>query len=151
MQREITKDLVIEASYVGNRGVWFKADGLNDYNGLTEARIRSAGLDIRSASDRSLLTSTIASPVVVARGFAKPYAAFPNTATLAQSLRPYPQFANLTSLWAPLGSSWYDSLQMKATKRYSSGLDFTIAYTFAKTLATVEDQNGGIVRRHGSR
>ncbi len=145
LQREVTKDLVIEASYVGNRGVWFKADGLNDYNGLTEARIKSAGLDIRTASDRALLTSTIASPAVIARGFTKPYAAFPNTATLAQSLRPYPQFANLTSLWAPLGSSWYDSLQMKATKRYSRGLDFTIAYTFAKTLATVEDQNGGIV------
>lgn len=145
VQREITKDLVVEVSYVGNRGAWFKADGLNDFNGVTSERLKGYGLDIKNAADRALLTSTIVSPSVVARGFTKPYSAFPNTATLAQSLRPYPQFGNLSSIWAPLGNSWYDSLQVKATKRYSRGLDFTVAYTWSKTLSTVEDQNGGVV------
>ena len=28
----------------------------------------------------------------------------------------------LTAQWAPLGKSWYDSLQTKVTKRYSWGL-----------------------------
>jgi len=51
----------------------------------------------------------------------------------------------VTSLWAPLGNSWYDSLQVKLTKRYSHGLDFTAAYTFSKTLATVEAHDGTIV------
>lgn len=144
-QHELTKDLVVEASYVGNRGAWFRADGLNEFNGLTIERIRGFGLDVNSQADRTLLTSTIAAPNVVARGFNKPYAAFPNTATLAQSLRPYPQFGNLGSLWAPLGNNWYDSLQTKATKRLSYGLDFTVAYTWSKTLTTVEDQGGAVV------
>ncbi len=60
-------------------------------------------------------------------------------------LRPYPQFSDVTSLWAPLGNSWYDSLQIKATKRYSHGLDFTAAYTYSKTLSTVEAHDGTIV------
>jgi hypothetical protein len=65
-----------------------------------------------------------------------PYAGFPTTATVAQSLRPYPQFSAITAIWAPLGNTWYDSLQVKATKRFSHGVDFTATYTKQKNLAT---------------
>lgn len=145
LQREFGENLVVEAAYVGNRGVWFRADGLNDYNGLTDARLRTFGLDINNAADRTLLTSRIDAPAVVARGFTKPYASFANSNTLAQSLRPFPQFGNLGSLWAPLGSTWYDSLQIKVTKRYSKGLSATLAYTWSKNLTNVENQSGGII------
>ena len=43
--------------------------------------------------------------------------------TLVQSLRPFPQFGNIPVRWSPLGNSWYDSLQLKGTKRYSHGSD----------------------------
>ena len=145
LQREFGSNLVVEAAYVGNRGVWFRADGLNDYNGLTDARLKTFGLDINSAADRSLLTSRIDSAAVIARGFNRPYASFAGSNTLAQSLRPFPQFGGLGSLWAPLGSTWYDSLQIKATKRYSKGLTGTLAYTWSKNLTNVENQSGGIV------
>lgn len=145
VQRELTGNLVVEAAYVGNRGAWFRTDGLNQFNGISNERLRSFGLDINSAADRDLLTSPISSAAVTARGFGKPYASFRDTATLAQSLRPYPQFENVTSLWAPLGNFWYDALQVKATKRYSKGLDFTAAYTWSKNLTTVEDQGGTVV------
>ena len=62
--------------------------------------LKAVGLDITSAADRTLLNSPISSAAVVARGFKAPYAGFPVTATLAQSLRPFPQFN--TGL-APLG------------------------------------------------
>jgi len=67
------------------------------------------------------------------------------SSTLAQALRPYPQFGGLGTLWAPLGNNWYDSLQVKVTKRYSYGLDFTVAYTWSKTLTTVEAHDGTAV------
>ncbi len=145
IQRELTKDIVFEAAYVANRGSWFRADGLNRLNGISDERLRSFGLDLNNQADVLLLGQNITSAQVVARGFTKPYAAFPNTASLAQALRPYSQFGDLNSLWAPLGNSWYDSLQLKATKRYSYGLDFTMAYTWSKTLATVEAHDGTIV------
>jgi hypothetical protein len=145
LQRELTSNLVIEAAYVGNRGAWFRADGLVNYNAISNERLRAFGLDLNSAADRTLLTSRIDSPLAQERGCRAPYAGFPASQTVAQSLRPYPQFLNVPSLWAPLGNTWYDSLQMKLTKRYSYGLDFSVAYTWSKTLGTVEDQDGTIV------
>jgi len=139
VQREILPDLSVEAAFVGNRGAWFRADAMNDYNGLTEERLKTFGLDIHNPAHRTLLTSRMDSAAVQAAGFRAPYAGFPQSSTLAQSLRPYPQFGGLTSLWAPLGNTWYDSLQIKANKRYSHGLDFTVAYTWSKNLTTTED------------
>ncbi|MBI3278815.1 MAG: TonB-dependent receptor [Acidobacteria bacterium] len=145
LQQEVTRNLVVEAAYVGNRGAWFQASGLVDLNALTPERIRQASLDINNAADRTLLTSRIDSPQAQARGFRPPYAGFPAGATVAQTLRPFPQFGGLGMLWAPLGNTWYDSLQVKVTKRYSLGLDFTAAYTWSKNLTTVEDQNAEVV------
>jgi hypothetical protein len=145
LQREIGRNLVAEAAYVGNRGAWFPANGLVDLNALTEERIRQAGLDINNAADRALLTSRIDSPQAQQRGFRLPYPGYPPGSTVAQTLRPYPQFGGIGMMWAPLGNNWYDSLQIKLTKRYSHGLDFTMAYTWSKNLTTVEDQDGSVV------
>ena len=138
LQREVRRNLVVEAAYVANRGAWLTAaTGLGSLNYFTDARLRSVGLDRTKAEDRAVLASTISSPLAVSRGFRPPYPGFPSTATVAQALRPYPQFNGaLTPMWAPLGNSWYDSLQMKATQRYSKGLDFTAALTWSKELAT---------------
>ena len=58
-----------------------------------------------------------------------------------QSLRPYPQYTNIPVYWAPLGKTWYDSLQMKATKRFSEGLAFVSTFTWSKSL-TMGAENG---------
>lgn len=145
LQREITRNLILEAAYVGNRGVWFRGDGLINYNALTAGRIAAFGLDINNPADRTLLNSRLDSPLAQSRGFRAPYAGFPLSQTVAQVLRPFPQFSGVGSVWAPLGNTWYDSLQMKLTKRYSRGLDLTAAYTFSKNLVTVRDQDGSTV------
>jgi len=57
-------------------------------------------------------------------------------------LRPFPQFGTINYTWAPLGRTWYDSLQIKATKRFSHGLDFTSAFTWQKELMMGSEQAG---------
>ena len=142
LQREVFRNLVIEAAYVANRGVWWNSPGLIDVNALTPARLTAFGLDINNANDRTLLTSQLSSSTAVARGFNKPpYAGYPLGSTVAQSLRPYPQFGTITYWWSPLGKSWYDSLQVKATKRFSSGLSFTSVFTWQKNLGTGSASN----------
>jgi hypothetical protein len=145
LQRELLRNLVVEAAYVGNRGMWWPTGVLTNFDALTPDMLKAVGLDINSAADRTLLNSPISSAAVVARGFKVPYAGFPVTATLAQSLRPFPQFnTGLAPLWAPVGDTWYNSLQVKATKRFSHGLDFTYAFTWSQelTLGTESDSVG---------
>src|ERR1700674_2982413 len=82
------------------------------------------------------------SATAAARGFNKaPYAGFPLTSPVAQSLRPFPQFGSITYLWSPLGKTWYDSLQVKVTQRFSHGLSFTSAFTWQKSLTSGAEQN----------
>jgi hypothetical protein len=145
IQREVVRNLVIDVAYVANRGIWWNAPTQVNYNALTPERLAQFGLNINNPADVALLISPLNSAAAAARGFKAPYAGFPATATVAQSLRPFPQFnstppsgptaaTGLVPLWAPLGDTWYESLQVKATKRFSHGLDFTWNFTKQKTL-----------------
>jgi hypothetical protein len=133
LQREIARDLTVDVSYVANRAVWLEANGLVGVNAIRSADLTAVGLDINNADDRSLLRSRIDSPLAASRGFSAPYAGYPGGATVAQTLRPFPQFNdNLATRWAPLGKTWYDSLQIKLNKRYSHGFDMTAAFTYQR-------------------
>jgi Carboxypeptidase regulatory-like domain/TonB dependent receptor-like, beta-barrel len=133
VQREILRDLVVDAAYVGNRGAWWLSTILDNYNALTPQILSAAGLDINNPSDRAILRAPIGSSAAGRFQNKLPYAGFPLTATVAQALRPFPQFSSgLTPLWAPEGRTWYDSLQLKVTKRYSHGLILDYAFTWAK-------------------
>jgi len=149
VQREIVRNLVVEASYVANRGIWWTNNTLVNYNYLSTALLSSYGLSLNNPSDLTILNATLSSPAAGRFQNKLPYSGFPVTSTVAQSLRPFPQFnSGLTGLASPLGNSWYDSLQLKVTKRYSHGLDFTYAFTWAKQLdnfgGTPDIQNRGL-------
>lgn len=120
IQHEISKYL-IDVSYQGNRG-----RGLNSTLLLNQLPTSRLALG-------SLLQQRIDSPAVIAAGFTKPFAAFPNTQTLAQALRPFPQYFDVFEFNAGVGRSWYDSLQTKLERRFG---DFQMmgSYTFSKTL-----------------
>ncbi|MCU1327524.1 MAG: hypothetical protein JWN34_2894, partial [Bryobacterales bacterium] len=143
VQREINRNLVVEASYVGNRGVWLQSTSLIDLNAVTPEGLQAKGIDFASAGDRNLLTLPLSSAQVQARGFKAPYVGFPLTNTLLQSLKPFPQFSNIPVRWSPLASSWYDSLQTKVTKRYSHGLDASVGFVWQKELSLGAD--GGTI------
>ena len=124
-----------DLNYVGARGIWWQAVTQVNYNAITPAALAARGININNAADQALLISPVNSTAAVARGFKVPFTGFPANATVAQSLRPYPQFnAGLTPLWAPLGDTWYESFQMKVTKRLSHGLDVVYNFTRQKTL-----------------
>jgi hypothetical protein len=145
-QREILRDLVLDVAYVGNRGAWWLSSILDNYNALTPQILSAAGLDINNPGDRAILRAPVGSSAAGRFQNRLPYAGFPLTSTVAQTLRPFPQFSSgLAPLWAPQGRTWYDSLQLKVTKRYSHGLILDYAFTWAKEeqlgteLGTVND------------
>ena len=111
LQREITRNLVVEASYVANRGVWWGAsaflagtssttNNLALLNVISQDTLRAYGFnDFTSATEAKLLTTTVNSltpaqqSTLAARGITGiPYANFPTNQTVLQSLRAYPQY-----------------------------------------------------------
>lgn len=138
IQREVQKDIVLEVTYVGNREVWGAAPFLDQIssNSLTPAILAAHGLSLSNAADRTLLTSLLRSPLAAARGFFPTYPGMPLTQTVAQSLRPSPQFLAPTAvdLGPPIGKTWYDSLQTTVSKRFSHGLSMQASFVWAKGL-----------------
>jgi len=166
LQREIMPNLIIEANYVGNRGAWFTAPDLSAEaeNGLTPAGLlasraygNTTGINIHNQGvpgsscvggcPASLLTLPISDPNVIAAfpALANPnnvYPGFPSYNFLNQALRPVPQWIGVPPfLGPPLADTWYDSLQVKLTKRYSRGLTVTGAYTYQKAESLGANSN----------
>ena len=144
VQREIIPSLLLDVSYVGNRGAWWQSAVLIAPNAIQPATLAGAGLNIASATSRAILAAPLNSPLAIQAGFGAPYAGYPVTTTVAQSLRPYPQFGDLNNQHgAPLGDTWYNSLQVKATKRLSHGLDVSSSFTWSKQLESGAENDQG--------
>jgi len=149
VQRELTRSLVFEVSYVGNRGAYFPAPNMNQIasNALTPDLLKSAfGIDMNNPTDRGLLTQQISSTAVQNRfpqfqtvlvngqlTVPAVYKGFPASQQLIQALRQAPQWGGVSPwLGPPMGKTWYDSMQVKVTKRYSHGFQADGAFTWAK-------------------
>jgi hypothetical protein len=120
VQHEVGK-FVFDIAYVANRG-----RGLNSTVLINQLPLSRLELG-------SLLQRRIDDPAVIAAGYVKPYAAFPSNQTLAQALRPYPQYFDVSERNAGVGRTWYDSLQAKVERRFSD-LQLMAAYTWSKSL-----------------
>jgi len=143
LQRELRRDLVVEVGYLGNRGAWFQSTSAINDNAIMPSTLKSIGLDINNAADRTLLTSQLGSPTAAQRGFSgKPYANFPSTLTVMQALRRFPEYTTILHLWGPLGSTKYDALQATVTKRYSHGLDLNANFTWSKQFVNGVESEG---------
>lgn len=136
VQREINRNLVVDLSYVGNRQAWLTTGGLVNYNFLSTARLQTYGLNPTLAADQTILNSNVTAAGAGRFRNQVPFAGF--TGTVAQSLRPFPQFnGGLGAMWAPIGNAWYDGLQLKVTQRFSHGFEFGYNFTYSKEIDTL--------------
>jgi hypothetical protein len=120
LQHEVAKFLV-EVDYSGNRG--YRLNSTIDLNQVNPSYLFLG----------PLLGQTITAPAVVAAGYKKPYANFPDNGTLAQALRPFPQFLNVWSRNSGQGQTWYDAATVKVTRRFGNW-QFTSSYVRSKSL-----------------
>jgi hypothetical protein len=121
IQHEIA-NFLFEAGYQGNRGT--RLNSTIDLNQLPTSFLRLG----------SLLQRRIDSPEAQAAGIVAPYAGFPASQSVAQALRPFPQYLGVNSLFAAWGRSWYDSLQTKVERRFGS-YQLQANYTWQKSLS----------------
>lgn len=140
IQREISRDFVLEASYVGNRGVWWPGP-LGLLNQVSPAQFAAVGLNpYTNPADNLLLSKAISDPSVIAKvGHILPYTGYSTGNTLLNALRTYPQFSTITVTNSPTGKTWFDSLQLKGTKRLSHGLQVNGTFTWSKAMTLTRE------------
>ncbi|MDQ1471451.1 MAG: hypothetical protein QOJ99_2931, partial [Bryobacterales bacterium] len=152
VQREVWKGLVVEGSYVGNRAAWLSAASLNNINAIPQSTFNKYKIDPTSSAGQALLTARADSAVAQAAGIPLPYSTFPGSQTVAQAIRPFPQVnGNVTTTWAPLGMSWYNSLQVKVTQRVYHGVSVMSAFTWSKSLLNPSGTVNDVFNRNNSK
>jgi Carboxypeptidase regulatory-like domain/TonB dependent receptor len=121
VQRELSANTTVDVAYVGNKGT--RLFSFLDIPNQLDPRYYSLG---------SLLTQDINSPEAQAAGIPSPYPGF--TGSVAQALRPFPQYRTITKQIEPDGNSTYNALQVKVENRFSKNLSFLVSYTFSRTI-----------------
>ncbi len=120
------RNWLFETAYVGNR-----AHGLN--SGVYLNQLPTSYLSLGS-----LLTKNILDPAVVAAGYKEPFPGFAagwkGAATLAQALRPFPQYGLVYDANAGVGKTWYDALQTKVERRFGD-LNLMGSWVWSKNLS----------------
>ncbi|MEO8096054.1 MAG: TonB-dependent receptor [Acidobacteriota bacterium] len=144
VQREITGGLLVEATYIGTRGVWWRTGTLSPYNHLSPGALQQQfGLDITNAADRAILAAQVGQAAAQRFRNQLPFTGYPTGFSVARSLTNYPQFLSTLGGQGPVGKTWYDALQLKVTKRFSHGLEANYSYSYSKELQLGAENDGG--------
>ncbi|MGA7106721.1 MAG: TonB-dependent receptor [Terracidiphilus sp.] len=126
VQRELPYNMRIQAAWVGNRVIHLPSQN-NEINQMNPAYLSMA----------SQLNDTFTSTAPV-DGVNSPYANFVNdfggSATVAQALTPYPQYSKIFNNFEGFGTTYYQSVQIEAEKRFTNGLNFLIGYTLSRLM-----------------
>jgi hypothetical protein len=129
-ERQLAPDLILSVGYVG----------------MHATRLRSALAQIDDLNPKffslgnqlNLLVTDPLSPV------SAPYANFVSDyhggATVAQALRPFPQYQNIDTdcCLENLGQSTYNAMLVKVERRFHNGLNLLASYTYSKTLTDAD-------------
>jgi len=121
VQRELTKNLVVEVAYAGSK--------------ITHVGIPDTNINQLSAAQLALgpaLLQRVPNPffgqVPRSSNLGDP------TIPLAQLLKPFPRFTNVAFYRNNVGNTNYHALQAKLEQRFSRGLSFLMSYTRSKLI-----------------
>ncbi len=131
VQRQLPAGWVAAAEYAGNRGLGLLATNL----------ISRYPANLFTPSYSGIMTTAIASPNA---GQTLTNSTTGPTMLVGDLEYPYPQYGTVSVLGSNLGSSFYNSLNIRLEHRFSHGLTFLLNYTYSHLLDDVGGPEGGI-------
>ncbi len=141
LQRELPANFVASVSYNGSKGTrlrsQFNPPNLLPFEALRlGAPLLTKQLRDVTTADRTYATSVgitlPANGAAVYPGFDTAVGA--QAGTVAQALRPFPQYRNIANHLESQGQSSYNAFTAKLERRFTRGLQFGASYTFAKLI-----------------
>jgi hypothetical protein len=140
-QREIPGNFALTLGYVGSHGTRLRSN-FRRLNALTLNALK-LGYPLLTEP----LSVALANPAQVAYASsvgallpATTAAVYPGfNGTVAQALRPFPQYGQINQQLESQGRSFYDALQVKVDRHYSRGFQFGFSYTFSKLITDASE------------
>ncbi len=125
IQRSFSKNLLIEAAYIGSRGehIWS-----NFTRNATLPQYLSMGTQLNDLVPNPFfgkITTGAMSAALVRRG---------------SLLVPYPQYAGVSQIRGSVGDSIYHGFTLRAERSFSNGLLFQVSFTGAKLIDNVNER-----------
>lgn len=148
VERQIPLNAMVSLAYVGNKGTRLPSQ-ISPINAINPSLASTYG---------SRLTDVFSAGTTSLSGVSQPYSGWAEqlisagscTPTVAQALRPYPQYCNsILGLNENLGSSTYHSFQFKLEKRYSAGLYTMLSYTHSKLITSAAGETQATAAQTG--
>jgi len=146
VQRELPYNMRIQAAFVGNRVIHLPSQN-NEIDQLNPSYLAQYGNVISTCpanAGNSVLSDTFATVAqggndcALQDGFKLPYANFVSdfggSSSVAQSLVPYPQYSKIFNNFEGFGTTYYQSVQIEAVKRFTNGLNFLVGYTLSHLM-----------------
>jgi hypothetical protein len=134
VQRELPGRVVLETSYVGNRGTRIEIN--HDLNAIPTQYLSTS--PTRDQARIDYLSTNLPNPFA---GLLPGTSRNGSTISRQTLFSAYPQFTSVTTS-TNQGYSWYHSLQIKADKRFSRGFTLQGTYTWSKFMQATEYLNG---------
>jgi hypothetical protein len=126
IQRQLSPSMMLEVAYSADKGTHLLS-GLDNYNQVPFSDFEKYG--------GTVLNSGITSPAAVMAGIPLPYPTF--TGSVAQALRPFPQYLTIDTAGGGgdhSSNSEYEALIVQLQKRMSSGLTIQTSYVYSKLM-----------------
>ena len=159
-ERQMPRNVVLGATYIGKKGTHLYLAGGNNYDSLG-ASVESLPIN---ASDPNhpcatpsiaCLTSYVTNPFASVNGgpISDPNSTLSSANVQAVQLElPYLEYTGVTTDVPPTASSIYHALQITASKHYSNGLEVLASYTWSKSIdsSSMYDTNVAWLGSYGS-
>jgi carboxypeptidase family protein len=140
IQYSLTNSLVMTAAYVGSNGKQLRGGGRGIYSNQLDPKYLVLG----NLLTLDATTKNVAAAAAIMPGIKLPFANF--SGTIAQMLRPFPQYSGVTDVYGNVGQSNYNALQLSAQQRLSGGLTFNVNYTYSKALGTINGNRSAYIQ-----
>jgi hypothetical protein len=118
VQRQLPWKTLLTLDFTGNRATHL--------SGYTRNPIEQPSPSVLAYG--GLLSDNITSAAAIAAGFTQPYAGFATqfggSATVYQSLKPYPQYSGVSRAWDQSTTTFFRAFQIQADKHLSNNINF---------------------------
>lgn len=138
VERQLMKDLTLEVDYVGSQGHFLNSTGNgvgNDARGYWSDQLNPSYYALGNLLNATPTPANLAAAQKIIPGVQIPYPTFGGSGgTIAQMLRPFPQYNGVEDAYGDIINSSYNSMQVVLKKRMSNGLDIMANYTFSQEI-----------------